>query len=98
MTVPFTQYLESKDNYCLGYFGDDKDFLDTIFKAREWIEKELPGLRVFIACKEGSGRDVILESKMADYKGKMAYFCKLEEKYDLMGLLSESKIPIPEKN
>jgi len=99
MTVPFTQYLESKDNYCLGYFGEDKDFLNKILEARTYIEKELPGLRVFVACKdflEPDGINIILESRMAEYKGKMAHFCKLEEKDDLKALLLDSKIPIPE--
>lgn len=96
MTVPFTQYLESKDNYCLGYFGEDKEFLNKILEARNYIELALPGLRVFVACKDGfQGDNLIPESKMAEYKGKMAYFCKLEEKEELKSLLADSKIPIP---
>lgn len=101
MGVPFTQYLESKDNYCLGYFGEDKDFLNKILDARRYIERELPGLQVFIACKDvfqeivENRANIILESKMTEYKGKMAHFCKLEEKEDLKSLLLESKIPIP---
>lgn len=99
MVVPFTQYLESKDNYCLGYFGEDKDFLNKILEARHYIERELPGLRVFIVCKDylkPAGENIIIESWMPAFKGKMAHFCKLEEKEDLKALLSDSKIPIPE--
>ena len=101
MTVPFTQYLEIKDNYCLAYFGEDIDFLNKMLDARHYIERELPGLQVFIACKDMFQRiaedraNIILESKMMDYKGKMAHTCNLEKKDDLKALLLESKIPIP---
>jgi hypothetical protein len=99
MTIPFTQYLDIKDNYCLGYFGEDKDFLYKILEARTYIEKELPGLMVFVACRDalqGGQDNVILESKISEYKGKMAYFCNLEKKDDLKSILTDSKIPIPE--
>jgi len=99
MTVPFTQYLESKDNYCLGYFGEDKDLLNKILEARNYIEKELPGLRGYIVCKDylkPDGENIIIESWMPAFKGKMAHFFKLEEKDDLKDLLINSKIPIPD--
>lgn len=102
MTVPFTQYLDIKDKYCLGYFGEDKDTLVKIIEAREYIEKELQGLKVFVACKDTfktlvhGKKNIILESHMPKYKGKMAHFCNLEKKEDLKSLLVNAKIPIPE--
>lgn len=101
MTTPFTKYLCIKDNYCLAYFGDDKETLSKIIEAREFIENELQGLKIFIACKDffknlvHGKRNIILESKMGDYQGKIACFRKLEEKDELMALLLESNIQIP---
>ena len=102
MTVPFTQYLEIKDNYCLAYFGDDKAVLNKIIKAREYIEKDLKGLNLFIACKDlfknvvHGKRNIIIESRMPEYKWKMAHMCNLEKLDDLKLLLLDSKISIPE--
>lgn len=100
MTVPFTQYLDIKDKYCLAYFGDDKELLSKILEAREYIEKELKGLKIFIACKDTSvlqgERNIIFESTMPYFKGKIAHMCNLEKKDDLKSLLVSAKITIPE--
>jgi hypothetical protein len=102
MTIPFNQYLEIKDNYCLSYFGEDKDLLAEILWARMYIENELKGIKIFIACKDvfknemHGKRNIILESKMSDFAGKMAHTCHLEKKDDLKALLVNAKIPIPE--
>jgi hypothetical protein len=102
MTVPFTQYLDIKDKYCMAYFGDDKELLYKILEARDHIEKELKGLKVFIACKDDAKsvvhgkRNIILENTMPYFKGKIAHMCTLEKKEDLKSLLIEAKITIPE--
>lgn len=102
MTTPFTQYVEIKDNYCLAYFGEDEIMLNKVFEAKEYIEKELPNLKVFVICKDlfkdkiNNRSNVIFESKMGDYKGKMACFRNLEKKEELKAILVESKIPIPD--
>jgi len=101
MPIPFTQYLDIKDNYCLSYFGEDEQFLVKVLDARHYIERELPGLQVFIACKDifkqiaEDRANIILESKMAEYKGQIANTCNLEKLQDLKSLLEDSKIPIP---
>lgn len=100
MTTPFTQYVDIKDNYCLAYFGEDENILNKVFEAREYIEKELPKLKVFVICrdsfKDKNNLNLIPESRMGEYKGKMACFRNLEKKEDLKSLLNESKIPIPD--
>jgi hypothetical protein len=99
MTVPFISYLDIKDNYCLGYFGNDKDIISKMLVARDCIESELQGFNVFISCKDSlnvDGKNIIPESRMADYKGKMGHFCNLEKLQDLKSLLVDAKIPIPE--
>jgi len=100
MTTPFTQYVDIKDNYCLTYFGEDEIMLNKIFEAKEYIEKELPDLKIFVICSDlfkNKIKNVIFESNMSEYKGKMACVRNLEKKEDLKMLLIESKIPIPEE-
>jgi hypothetical protein len=100
MAIPFTTYISIKDNYCLSYFGEDEDTLKNVIQAREVIEKELKGLKVFVACKDSmkktvfGKRNIIFESKLNDFKGRFAGSCDLEGKSDLELLLLESKIKI----
>ncbi len=102
MAIPLSKYVEVKDNYCLSYFGNDVDFLNDILKARDTIEQELKGLKVFIACDTTmkkivyGRRNIILKSKLADFSGKMACSRNLEEKQDLKSLLEEAKIKVDE--
>jgi hypothetical protein len=98
MAVPYTKYVEVKDNYCLAYFGNEQDLIKTMLEARNVIEKELKGLKVFIACNDRmkhivhGKRNIILESSLNNFSGKMACFRNLEKKEDLKSLLDESKI------
>jgi hypothetical protein len=100
MTAPFTKYLDIKDNYCLAYFGEDKSLVSKILESRSLIETDLKGLNIFIVIKDlfkdkyGNIKNVIFESNMNDYKGKMACFRNLEKKDDLKALLDEFKIII----
>jgi len=102
MTVPFTKYLEVKDNYCVSYFGEDWSILDKLISSRDYIESELKGIHIYIACKDQfkasvhGKRNIILESKMHQYNGKMAHLYELVKKDDLKDLLINSKIPIPD--
>lgn len=102
MTAPFTQYLAAKDNYCLLYLGEDKSLLDKVIVARDYIERALPGMRLYVGCRDDfkaavhGKRNIILQSRMGDYSGKMAHSYELEKKEDLKALLEQSKITIPE--
>lgn len=97
MTAPFTQYLVIKDTFCISYFGEDKEFINSIRYAKKQIELEFPGIKAVLIfqdqfTKEGD----VPESKMADLKGKVAFVRQLEEKQDLKKLLEDAKLPIPE--
>lgn len=100
MATPLFEYLSIKDKYCIGYFGTDKELMTDLLKARKAIEKELVGLQVYIACKDGmldlvkGSRNIILESTMPSFTGKVAYLRILEEKADLIQLLEESNIKV----
>jgi len=100
MATPLSNYVAIKDKYCIGYFGSDRSLLSDLLNARKFIEKTFPGLQIYIACKNEmqdlvtGNKNVILESNMPSFTGKMAYFRILEEKSDLIKLLEESNINI----
>lgn len=100
MAVSLKQYVLIKDKYCIGYFGSDTKKIKKLFTVRNLIEKQLPGIKIFIVCadtmqKEVKGkRNTILESNMATYRGQIAYYRILEEKEDISDLLVESNIKV----
>ena len=97
MVTPFTKYIEAKDNYCLTYFGNDKYIMEKILHAREIIENELKGINIYVACDFSiDAKNIILKSEMKNFVGKMAWFYNLNTKEDILSLLMDSKINIPE--
>lgn len=99
MTVPFLKYVAVKDNYCLSYFGSDKDMVKELIHARESIERELPGVKLYICLSENlyrefyGKRNMLNELQLKDNQGRFTYYRNLEKKEDLKFILDESKIP-----
>ncbi|RDJ35636.1 MAG: hypothetical protein DWQ19_12525 [Crenarchaeota archaeon] len=52
MTIPYTKYLEIKDKYCIAYYGVFNEFIWQLNYLRPAIEKELPGVQLYISCKD----------------------------------------------
>lgn len=52
LTIP--HYAKIKDNYCIAYFGYNNEYLIQLKLLRPIIEKELPGIKVYLACKKDS--------------------------------------------
>lgn len=98
--IPLPLYAKIKDRYCIGYFGKSEDTLLDLKKARPVIEKELPGIQVYICCDDEkadllSGEDrVFLKSELQDKIKEIAYFREMLEE-TVIDLLEESKIPYP---
>jgi hypothetical protein len=98
MAKPLFEYISIKNNYCIGYFGNDRSLALDILNARRFIEKEFPGLQIYIAFKDEiqdmvkGNKNIIFESNIPSFVGKIAYFRNLEEKSDLIKLLEESNI------
>lgn len=101
MPLPLPTYAKIKDRYCVGYFGDRDDVIVKLVKARPFIEKELPGIKVYICCNdekqpllEGEA-NCFLRSDLENKKNEIAYFRELEiDAADPVGsLLEESNIP-----
>ena len=96
--IPLPLYAKIKDRYCIGYFGQSHDILSDLKKARSIIEKELPGIQVYICCNDEkagmlSGEDrVILKSQLPEKIKELAYFRELIDE-TVIDLLEESKIP-----
>ncbi len=99
MAIPLTHYVKVKNNYCIGYFGSDENVILKLIKSRPIIEKELQGIRIYIACNEemselliGEVR-VVYDSELDDLRNKVAYFRELEPDETVEDLLNESNIP-----
>jgi len=52
MVASYTEYLKIKDKYCIRYFGLFDEFIVQLLYLREAIEQELPGLELYIACRD----------------------------------------------
>lgn len=100
--IPLPLYAKIKDRYCIGYFGQSENILLDLKKARPIIEKELPGIQVYICCEDEKadvlvGEDrVILRSTLPEKIKEIAYFRELTEE-KVTDLLEESKIPYEPK-
>lgn len=79
--VPLEHYVKIKNNYCLGYFGDDEQLLMDIYNKKKSIEKRLPQLNLYIVCKDDKVDlipDGIPQSELANYINKFAHYKIIE--------------------
>lgn len=95
--MPLPLYAKIKDRYCIGYFGQSEKTLADLKKARPLIEKELPGIQIYICCEDEmasllSGEErIILRSQLQEKVKEIAYFRELT--ISVTALLEESSIP-----
>ncbi len=52
MNLHLPKYREVKDKFCVGYFGPCNEYVTLLLGLRKLVEAELPGLRVYIGCRE----------------------------------------------
>jgi len=50
--IPFAKYAEVKDKYCACYFGPNRRHLLRLVAVRPYIEEELPGIEIYIGCRD----------------------------------------------
>jgi len=100
MTLPLPLYAKIKDRYCVAYFGNRDEVIQKLIKARPSIEKELPGIHVYICCNNEKSdllKDVpnsFLRSELEIKRNEVVYFRELEDTADPVAeLLEESSIP-----
>lgn len=52
MNLSLPRYREVKDKYCVGYFGPCNEYITLLLGLRKQIEEQLPGLQLYIGCKD----------------------------------------------
>lgn len=50
--IGFEQYAKVKDKYCICYFGYHDEYLTQLQLAKSIIEKSLPGIEIYLGCKD----------------------------------------------
>lgn len=53
MNLHLPRYREVKDKYCVGYFGPCNEYITLLLGLRKQVEEQLPGLQLYIGCKDG---------------------------------------------
>lgn len=82
--MDFTNYAKIKDNYCICYFGYSNEYLIQLDTLRPFIEKQYPGLNIYLGCKDDvahllSGKTL----KLSHIKSRKSEFAHIRElKYD----------------
>jgi hypothetical protein len=102
MALPLPQYIKAKDNYCIAYYGNNKEHLIQLKLLRPIMERTFPGIKVFLACREDSsyllkGQDRILtREELKDNKHMFAYIRELVcdmQSHPVEEFMKESDIP-----
>jgi len=52
MNLHLPKYREVKDKFCVCYFGPCNEYVALLLGLRPLVEAELPGLRLYIGCKD----------------------------------------------
>lgn len=52
MNLHLPRYREVKDKYCVCYFGPCNEYITLLLGLRKQVEDQLPGLQLYIGCKE----------------------------------------------
>jgi hypothetical protein len=84
--IPFAQYAKVKDKYCVCYLGPFRQHLIRLVAIRPHIQAELPGIEIFIGCRDElfylvkNEERIIKESEIPKLKNQFGCFRDL--RYD----------------
>lgn len=84
MAFPLPHYAKIKDNYCVVYQGPNNEFITQLLQVRPHIEQQLPGLQVYIACKDelsylvAGFKRILFISELKARKNEFAYIRHLK--------------------
>lgn len=103
MSFAFPQYVKIKDNYCCCYLGNTAEYIVQLKLLRPHIEKQLPGLHVYIACKDNfyylieDEPRTVRSSEMKDLKHLFAYVRNISfvKAHPILSFIQESQLEIP---
>ena len=99
MPIDYNHYLKVKDNYCVCYYGVFNEFILQLIYLRPAIEQELPGIQLYISCKDElnyQDSDRIVPQSKLD-KHRFAYIKSLQFdniSHPVESFLSESNITL----
>lgn len=103
MPLPLPQYAKVKDNYCIAYFGNNKEHLIQLKLLRPYMESTFPGVKVYLSCREDSvylfkGEErIITREELKESKHLFGYvrelLCDMQSN-PVEEFMNESEIPI----
>ena len=102
MPIPLPVYAQIKDNYCLAYFGNNKEILIQLKLLRPFMENTFPGVKVFIACREDAlyllknEERIISKNELKESKNMFGYIRELlcdMQTHPVEEFMKESDIP-----
>lgn len=103
MSVAYPEYVKIKDNYCCCYLGNTAEYVVQLKLLRPYIEKQLPGVRLYLSCRnsffyllEDEPR-CLPANELNDYRRTFAYIRELsfKTKHPVLEFMEESQLEIP---
>lgn len=102
MFTTITNFIRARGKYCCCCFGNNDEYLLILKHLRPYIEAQLQGVKVYIACRDESHYllhdepRVVLKSRFDRHEfGHVRELKPDKEKHPLTMLLEESGIDIP---
>ena len=105
MTVSFNKYNKIKDKYCIVYYGNCNEYIMQLLYLVPAIEKELPGIQVYVACRNPLiylrkffGKKLVTGKEMGKARQTFAYVRELKcnmVSHPVEDLLIESNLEVP---
>jgi hypothetical protein len=100
MAVPLPKYIKVKDRYCIAYYGNCDEYILQLLYLRSAIEKELPGIEIYISCKDKlikNQKRMIPFSQTGNIKKEIAYIKQLKcnlKSHPVLDLINESSLTL----
>jgi hypothetical protein len=100
--MPLPDYVKIKDNYCIAYFGHNKEYIVQLKLLRPFMEKQFPGVKVYLACRQESFYllekeiNILNQEELKNNKNNFAYIRELTsnmESHPVEDFMEESEIP-----
>lgn len=101
--IALPDYAKIKDNYCISYFGYNKEYLTQLRLLRPQMEQAFPGIKVYLCCRDdlfylfhGEPRTLV-KSKLFAEKNQFAYVREIsytEGEHPIEQLFIESDLKI----
>jgi hypothetical protein len=103
MPTPFPHYVRIKDNYCCLYLGNAPEYVVILRLLKPQIEKQLPGLKLWIGCRDefkyllAGESQVVLLSELEKRKNEFSHIREIRNNastHSLFDLMSQSELKI----